>query len=109
MSNFTPEVIIEEVKNLISYSISNPEVDNAKFESLHKAIIKQYFDAKKIRIDYEAQTIDLLLPVGNNQHTNLTFECLDLKGFILSCLKSDSNSLHFYENLLVHYNIVRAA
>ncbi|QED38117.1 hypothetical protein FK178_10455 [Antarcticibacterium arcticum] len=109
MSNFTPEVIIDEVKNLISYSLINKDVDAHKFESLHNAVLKKYFDAKDIKINYISQTIDLKLPISNNNYTGITFECLDLNNFLQSCLKSDEKSLFFYQNLLTHYNIVVAA
>lgn len=109
MNNFTPELIIDEIKNLISYSITNKEVDNQKFESLHRAILKKYFEAKDIEINYMAQTIDLKLPMSNSHYTGITFECLDLNGFLQSCVKADEQSLYFYQNLLSHYNIVVAA
>lgn len=109
MRNFTPDVIIDEVKNLISYSITNQDADNQKFESLHRAILKKYFEAKDIQINYLAQTIDLKLPISNNNYTGITFECLDLNGFLQSCLKNDEQSLYFYQNLLTHYNVVIAA
>ncbi len=109
MPKFTPNVILEDVKNLISYTITNQEVDNSKFKSLHKAIIKRYFDAKKVKINYHEQTVDLQLPIGKDKYTPITFECLDLGSFIQSCVKTDENSLFFYQNLLTHYNIVSAA
>lgn len=109
MSIFTPTTTINEVKNLISYSINNPEVENAKFEDFHKSIIKRYFDARGIKIDYKAQTIDLKLPMSNSKYTAITFECLDLSGFLQSCIKSDEESLYFYQELLTHYDIMSAA
>lgn len=109
MRNFTPNEILEDVKNLISYSITNLEVDNSKFESLHKAIIKQYFDAKSVKINYKDQVVDIKLPIAKGKYIPITFECLELNSFIQSCLKKDENSLYFYQNLLSHYNIVSAA
>ena len=109
MNTTTPPAIIDEVKNLISYSLTNPEIENAKFEDLHRSIIKRYFDARDIKIDYKAQTIDLKLPMSNSKYTNITFECLDLSGFIQSCIRSDEGSLYFYQNLLAHYDIMSAA
>lgn len=109
MNSFTPEVIIDEVKNLISYSICNKDENIQKFESLHRAVIKKYFEAKDIKINYIAQTIDLKLPISNNNYTSITFECLDLNNFLQSCLKKDKQSLFFYQNLLTDYNIVIAA
>lgn len=109
MNNFTPETIIEEVKNLISYSINNPEEDKSGFENFHKSIVEIYFNAKKISIDYTAQTIDLQLPTSNKEYTGITFECLDLCGFLRSCIKCDEKSLSFYHELLSQHNIIIAA
>ena len=109
MADFTLNLILEDVKTLISYSIANKDIENAKFESFHKAIIKRYFDAKNIKINYQEQTIDINLPISNGKFTPITFECLDLKSFIQSCLKRDEKSLYFYQNLLIRYNIISAA
>jgi hypothetical protein len=109
MSNYTSELIIDEVKNLISYSITNKEEDTAKFESLHRAILKKYFEANNIEINYLTQTIDLDLPISSSNYTRITFECLDLNAFLQSCIKCDEKNLFFYQNLLSHYNNVKAA
>lgn len=109
MNNFTPEIIIEEVKNLISYSINNQDEERAKFEELHKNILTKYFDARNITIDYSAQTIDLQLHMSNKHYTGITFECLDLCGFLQSCLKSDEQSLIFYQSLMADNQQVNAA
>jgi len=109
MNTPTTTAIIDEVKNLISFSITNHEVGNTKFEDLHRSIIKRYFEAREIKIDYKAQTIDLKLPMSNSKYTHITFECLDLSGFLQSCIRSDEGSLYFYQNLLAHYDIMSAA
>jgi hypothetical protein len=109
MSITTQTAIIDEVKKLISFSIANPKVENAKFEDLHTSIIERYFDARDIKIDYNAQTIDLKLPISNSKYTRITFECLDLTGFLQSCTRSDEESLCFYQSLLAHYDIMKAA
>lgn len=109
MNNFTPELIIDEVKNLISYSIVNKQEDKEKFEDLHKAVIKKYFDAREIKINYLTQTIDLELPMSNSNYTGITFECLDLNNFLQSLVKKDEQSLFYYQNLLNNYNSVVAA
>lgn len=106
---FVPKNITDEVKNLISYSISNLEEDKSGFENFHKSIIEIYFNAKNIRIDYPAQTIDLQLPTTNKDFTGITFECLDLCGFLKSCIKCDEESLSFYQELLSQHNIIIAA
>lgn len=109
MNNFTPEIILDEVKNLISYSISNKAEDTEKFESFHRDVIKKYFDARDIQINYLAKTIDLKLPISNNNFTAITFECLDLNNFLQSLIKKDEQSLFFYQSLLTHFNVEVAA
>lgn len=109
MNNITSPEIIDEVKNLISYSIINRNQEKTNFQTLHRSIVKRYFEAKKVNIDYELQTIDLQLPVGQDKYTNITFECQDLERFLKSCLKKDEKSIFFYQNLLTDYNVISAA
>ncbi|WP_300435822.1 hypothetical protein [Christiangramia sp.] len=109
MNRITTPEILDEVKNLISYSISNKNEEDSNFQLMHRAIIKKYFDAKHVTINYDSQTIDLKLPVGQKKYTNITFECQDLERFLKSCLKKDDKSLFFYQNILSHYNITTAA
>ena len=109
MNTITTPELIDEIKNLISYSITNRQLENSNFQTMHRAIIKKYFEAKHVNIDYENQTIDMQLPVGNKKYTSITFECQDLERFLKSCLKKDEKSLFFYQNLLTHYNVITAA
>ncbi|MCB7482364.1 hypothetical protein [Christiangramia sediminis] len=109
MNRFTTPEILDEVKNLISYSIINKAEENSNFQTMHRAIVKKYFDAKHVNINYQDETIDLQLPVGQKKYTNITFECQDLERFLRSCLKKDEKSLFFYQNILNHYNITTAA
>ncbi|WP_026914117.1 hypothetical protein [Christiangramia portivictoriae] len=109
MNNFTTPELIDEVKNLISFSISNKNQDGSNFELMHRAIVKKYFEAKNVKINYAEQTIELQLPVGQRKYTNITFECMDLERFLKSCLKKDQKSIFFYESILSHYNITSAA
>lgn len=104
----TPE-ILDDFKNLISYSIINKGQENSNFQIVHRAIVKKYFDAKHVVINYNEQTIDLQLPVGQKKYTNITFECQDIERFLKSCLKKDEKSLFFYQDILDHYNITTAA
>lgn len=109
MNRITTPEILDEVKNLISYSITNQGEENSNFQTMHRAIVKKYFDAKHVNINYKDETIDLKLPVGQKKYTNITFECQDLERFLRSCLKKDEKSLFFYQNILNHYNITTAA
>lgn len=103
-----PDQIIEEVKNLISYTISNREEDS-DFKTMHRAIIKKYFEAKNVKINYQDHTVDLKIPVGKRQYSSITFECQDIERFIKSCLRKDEKSCEFYQSLLSHYKVTHAA
>ena len=109
MNKITPPELISEIKNLIAYSVSNPDLENSNFRLLHRAIIKKYFEAKNVQIDYVNQTIDLQLPVGKKKYTTLNIECQDLERFLKSCLKKDDKSVFFYQSILNHYNMISAA
>ena len=109
MNRITSPEILDEVKNLISYSITNKDTDKSNFQMMHRAIVKKYFEAKHVNIDYQQQTIDLKLPVGEKKYTNITFECQDIERFLKSCLKKDEKSIFFYQSLLNHYNVISAA
>lgn len=109
MNRITYPEILDEVKNLISHSIINKNLEKSNFQNLHRAIIKKYFEAKQVNIDYEAQTVDMQLPVGQKKYTSITFECQDLERFLKSCLKKDEKSLFYYQNLLSQYNVISAA
>ncbi|QYA24381.1 hypothetical protein G3I01_02275 [Gramella sp. MT6] len=109
MNTITTPEIIDQVKDLISYSIINKNVEKSNFQTMHRALVKKYFDAKHVNIDYQEQTIDLKLPVGQNKYTQITFECQNIERFLKSCLKKDDKSIFFYQSLLNHYNIISAA
>lgn len=108
MEKDTQNTVIDNVKNLISYSIEN-RFSDSKFEQLHRAILKIYFEAKNISINYDDKTIDLQIPISSNNFTTITFECMDLNGFLQACLKSDQSSMSNYQNLLAQYGVVNAA
>ncbi|WP_373057816.1 hypothetical protein [Zunongwangia sp. H14] len=108
-STYTPTELIEEVKNLISFSISNLEAEKSNFTIMHRAIIKKYFEAKNVKIDYNKQLVEMQIPVGKKKYTSITFECQDIERFLKACLKQDEKNLYFYQDLLSHYNVIVAA
>lgn len=108
-NTFAPDHVIDEVKNLICYSVNNLDIDPSKFRHLHEDIIEKYFVAKNVHINYEEQSIELELFMSNEKYTNITFECLDLIRFLQSCVKADETSLNYYQTLMSQYDIVVAA
>ncbi|RKN82435.1 hypothetical protein [Ulvibacterium marinum] len=103
-------MILTEVENLISRSCANQKVTD-KFEKLHIALLKKYYNAADVSIDYhrkrvkmdiimddtsyDPKKINLYLPT---LHANLLFK--NLKDFLRSCVDKDSKSLGFYAGLL---------
>ncbi|MGA8854143.1 MAG: hypothetical protein WB492_08195, partial [Christiangramia sp.] len=92
MNTITSPEILDEVKNLISYSIEHKGKENS-YQIMHRAIVKKYFEAKDVNINYSEQSIDMKLPVGQKKYTKITFECQDLERFLKSCLKKDEKSM----------------
>lgn len=100
MTSFQPSQILEEIKSFIHSSCS--EMD--KYSSLHKGIVKMYFGARRVEIDYENHTIKAEIPMSDYQYTTVNFECQDLERFLSSCVKNDKRSLNFYQSCLNYYN-----
>jgi hypothetical protein len=108
--NTSPSATLDEVKSLISYSIFHLDSEeDLNYSIMHRAIIKKYFDAKNVSINYTEHTVDLKIPVGKRKYTGITFECQDLERFLKACLKKDEKSLYFYQEILNRYNIYHAA
>ncbi len=108
MDKITSPQIIEDIKTLISHSICEGR-KKCDYTGMHKAILKQYFDARKVKLNYRENTVDIQLPVGRKQYTKITFECQDLERFLRSCLRKDEKSLFLYQSLLSQYNVISAA
>lgn len=109
MTTFQPSQIIEEFKNFIHSSCASSDQDISKYSSLHKGIIKMYFAARKVEIDYSNHTVKAEIPVSDYEYTTVNFECQDLDRFLSSCVKSDKRSLNFYQSALSYYNHVPGA
>jgi hypothetical protein len=106
MTSFQPSQIIEEFKNFIHISCTDCIEDEHTYSSLHKGIIKMYFAARKVEIDYENHTIQAEIPISDHQYTTVNFECQDLSRFLSSCVKNDRRCLKFYQSALNYYNHV---
>lgn len=104
MTTFQPSELIEEFKSFIHSSCKDCETELDKYSSLHKGIIKMYFGARRVDIDYKQQSIQAEIPISDSEFTTVNFECQDLDRFLTSCLKKDKRSLNFYQNSLKYYN-----
>lgn len=108
MTVFQPSEIIEEFKNFIHSSCSTCD-SNSTYSSLHKGIIKMYFGARKVEIDYENKMIKAEIPISDHEYTLVNFECQDLDRFLSSCIKKDKRSLSFYQSALNYYSLEKVA
>lgn len=109
MTTFQPSQIIEEFRNFIHNSCTDSTQDISKYSSLHKGIIKMYFGARRVEIDYVNQTVKAEIPVSDHEYTTVNFECQDLDRFLSSCVKTDKRSLNFYQSSLNYYNHIPGA
>ena len=109
MNSSQPSVILEEVKNLVSHSCSGNAESGSAFTSFHKGLVKLYFEARNVEIDYQLQNVKVEILVGANQYTTVSFECQDLERFLRSCVRADKRSLLYYQNVLSYYSTSKVA
>lgn len=109
MRTIQPSEILQEVNNLVSNSCIDGSGAGSAFSSLHKGIVKLYFEARKVEIDYENSIITAEIPISARDFTTVSFECQDLERFLKSCIKADKRSLMFYQNVLTYYSLQKVA
>ena len=109
MTTSQPSVIIEELKSLIIYSCNEGQQTGSSFLSLHKGLVKVYFEARNVDIDYETQKVKADLPITPTQYTKVSFDCQNLERFLKSCIKNDRKSLLYYQNVLAYYSYLKVA
>ena len=109
MNPTQPSTILEEVKNLVTYSCHGSKETGSPFTSLHKGLVKLYFEARNVEIDYQNQIVKVEIPVAANNYTSVSFECQDLERFLRSCVRSDKKSLLYYQNVLSYYSLLKVA
>ena len=95
--------ILMELENLISLSCKNV-AKSKKYEQLHIAILKKYYNATDVNIDYHRHRIEMDIVMDDTVynpkrantylptlHTNLLFN--SLKNFLRSCIEQDDKSI----------------
>ncbi|HET8855600.1 MAG TPA: hypothetical protein VFM60_06725 [Salinimicrobium sp.] len=104
-----PDEILEKVRNLVKFKYDENTPIKPEVNSLHKGIVKLYFEARNVEIDYKNKIIKAEIPVSTTEYTGVSFECLDLTQFLNSCIKKDKKSITFYQNVLTYYNHLEVA
>lgn len=109
MTTIQSSEILNEVNNLVSSSCFDVSGADSSFSSFHKGIVKLYFEARKVEIDYVNKIITAEIPVTATDFTTVSFECQDLERFLKSCIRDDKKSLMFYRNVLNYYSLTQVA
>mgnify|MGYP003625824981 FL=1 len=104
------EKVLVELEKLISLSCKNSN-GFKKYEDLHIALLKKYYNATSVTIDYHRHRIKMEVieddsfydPKKVNTYlptfyTNLLFN--NLCKFLTSCVEKDNKSIGFYTQLL---------
>ncbi|MGB5428323.1 hypothetical protein [Eudoraea sp.] len=105
--------ILMELESLISRSCAKSKMTK-NFQNLHKAIVKNHYNATDVSIDYHRKRIAMDIVMNEKDYdpkkinlglptlyTNLFFN--NLCEFLKSCIDKDNRSLAFYAWLLNSY------
>ncbi|WP_339655906.1 hypothetical protein [uncultured Maribacter sp.] len=100
------ERVIVELEKLIYLSCKNPN-GSIKYEQLHVALLKKYYNAIHVTIDYHRHRIKMeviqddslydhktIIAYLTSIYTNLLFN--NLCEFLNSCIEKDNKSIGFY-------------
>jgi hypothetical protein len=105
--------VLTEIENLISKSCSKSKMSH-KFQNLHVEILKKYYNAADVSIDYHRKRVIMDIVMDDSCYdpkkvnsslpilrANLLFK--NLKEFLSSSLDKDNVSIAFYARLLRVY------
>ncbi len=105
--------ILMETEKLISQSCEKNSLDK-KSTDLHKLLLKKYYNAADVNIDYERHRINMDVIISEEDYdpktvnlalatvpVNIFFK--NLCDFLKSCLEKDVKSLAFYARILLQY------
>ncbi|TVZ52257.1 hypothetical protein [Dokdonia sp. Hel_I_53] len=102
--------IITELHNLIDYSCESHNEESVDYGSLHRALIKKYFEAESVVIDRGQHKV--LLEICTDKEIN-EISCRDVdvdfnnfNQFLKSCIDEKHASMRFYRNMLRYYHVV---
>lgn len=113
------ERVLVELEKLISQSCKNP-ADSKKYQQLHIALVKKYYKATSVSIDYHRHRIQMEVIQDESDYdpkkvntylptiyTNLLF--YNLNKFLISCVEKDVISIGFYAQLLNSFGRTKTA
>lgn len=110
------QILQEAMRTLITKSCAKIPHVHSEFYTFQKTLLKFFFSAVDVVIDYDTQTITLL-----NSHTtnraldklytmddtvSVTISYTNLEETLKGCLEKGIRQSRFYQNMLFHYNHV---
>ncbi|MEM8999535.1 MAG: hypothetical protein AAGB24_04660 [Bacteroidota bacterium] len=106
--------ILTEIEKLIIKSCRLSELD-PNFQDFHKMLLKKYYNAADVCIDYHRHRITLDIIMNDEAYDPKTVNLIiptipaniffkNLCDFLKSCLEKDVKSLAFYARLLKNYS-----
>ncbi|PKA83586.1 hypothetical protein ATE92_1743 [Ulvibacter sp. MAR_2010_11] len=110
------QILHEEMRKLISKSCASRPDANSDYYSFQKALLKFFFNAADVQIDYDTQTISLWTSnttkqtagnlYGMNDVVTVKISYTNLEDTLKGCLERGVSETRFYTSMLFHYNHV---
>ena len=108
--------ILMEIERLIVQTSTSRKTSERCME-FHKSLIKKYFNASDVIIDYHRRRVKMNLVVDdqayNPEEVNIDIPVmpmnlyyLDLTSFLRSCVEEDDKSLAFYARLIKEHKLI---
>ena len=107
MRTTNPTVL--EMKSLVSEGITGVKEAGSPFPDFYRDLVRDYFKARKVEIDYNEEVVKIEIPVGEHRYTQVNISCQPLEQFLGSCVKTDEESLERYKNVLRKFEKVEVA
>lgn len=110
------QILQSEMCTLIKNSCATGSETNPEYYSFQKALLKFFFGAVDVIIDYKAGCITLFKsePIHVPREaiyqpettTLVTINYIDLEATLKDCLEVGEKQIRFYESILFHFNHV---
>ena len=101
--------IVLEMKSLVSEGIAGVKDAGSPFPDFYQDLVREYFKARKVEIDYIQEVVKVEIPVGEHRYTQVNISCQPLEQFLGSCVKTDEESLERYKKVLRKFEKVEVA
>ncbi|WP_405211055.1 hypothetical protein [Dokdonia sp. Asnod2-E02] len=111
MNRSLKHTILKELNTLIDYSCEPHTAQPVDFSSLHKALIKKYFQAENVSFDLENQMVLLEvmvdLSINETAQVQVPVDYARFNDFLKSCIEDNHSSLRYYKNMLTYYHVIK--